>query len=60
MNPKSKIPGPMKQPILLYLTTLALTALCGGAAIKLKDNLRKIAPTNFGREIPFCAFLLSF
>ena len=22
----------MKQPILLYLTTLALTALCGGAA----------------------------
>ena len=32
MNPKSKIPGPMKKPILLYLTTLALTALCGGAA----------------------------
>ena len=32
MNPKSKIPEPMKKPILLYLTTLALTALCGGAA----------------------------
>ena len=30
MNPKSKIPEPMKKPILLYLTTLALTALCGG------------------------------
>ena len=32
MNPKSKIPEPMKKPILLYLTTLALTALWGGAA----------------------------
>ena len=32
MNPKSKIPEPMKKPILLYLTTLVLTALCGGAA----------------------------
>ena len=32
MNPKSKIPEPMKNPILLYLTTLVLTALCGGAA----------------------------
>ena len=33
MNPKSKIPEPMKKPILLYLTTLALTALCGGLII---------------------------
>ena len=32
MNPKSKIPEPMKKPIRLYLTTLALTALCGGEA----------------------------
>ena len=31
MNPKSKIPEPMKKPILLYLTTLVLTTLCGGA-----------------------------
>ena len=41
MNPKSKIPGPMKKPILLYLTTLALTALCGGAAA----GRRKARPT---------------
>ena len=42
MNPKSKIPGPMKKTILLYLTTLALTALCGGAAGRLR---RKARPT---------------
>ena len=42
MNPKSKIPEPMKKPILLYLTTLALTALCGGVAAGLR---RKARPT---------------
>ena len=43
MNPKSKIPGPMKKPILLYLTTLALTALCGGAAAGFPGRLRRKA-----------------
>ena len=42
MNPKSKIPGPMKKPILLYLTTLALTALCGGAAQSAPDMSKYI------------------
>ena len=42
MNPKSKIPEPMKKPILLYLTTLALTALCGGAAAGQASGLHQV------------------
>ena len=32
MNSNPNFFAPMKKPILLYLTTLALAALCGGAA----------------------------
>ena len=40
MNPKSKIPEPMKNPILLYLTTLVLTALCGRRRRKARPTCR--------------------